>query len=84
MILAGLALLFAACSNNDSDIYLKSEYKYNSTSDTDFKNGIRIEREVTIHGNGHTIDRVLETTVASRWSLWRSTKVPQRCISMSR
>ena len=42
--------------NNDSDIYLKSEYKYNSTSDTDFKNGIRIEREVTIHGNGHTID----------------------------
>ena len=42
--------------NNDKDVYLNGNYKYNPETDSDFKNGILIERNVTVHGNGHTLD----------------------------
>ena len=40
--------------NDDADIYLDNDYMYNTESA--FSEGIAIERAVTIHGNGHTID----------------------------
>ena len=42
--------------NTNSTIYLSNNYKYNSASDTDFTDGIVIERDLTIFGNGVTID----------------------------
>ena len=42
--------------NNDSDVYLDSDYTYDLDNDTVFKEGILINRAVTIHGNGHAID----------------------------
>ena len=42
--------------NNDSDVYLDSDYKFENASDSNFINGIIINRSVTIHGNGFTID----------------------------
>ena len=44
--------------NNDTDavISLDGDYKFNSTVDSAFVNGIVIDRNVTIEGNGHTID----------------------------
>ena len=42
--------------NDDSDVYLHSDYKFNSSTDADFKDGVKINRAVTIHGNGFTID----------------------------
>ena len=41
--------------NADNDIYLESDYKY-SDGDGGFKDGIVINRDVNIYGNGHTID----------------------------
>ena len=41
--------------NNDSDIYLDGNYTY-SSDDSDFIGGIIVDRAVTIHGNGYTID----------------------------
>ena len=41
--------------NNDSDIYLESDYKY-SDGDDSFKSGIVIDRDVNIYGNGHIIN----------------------------
>ena len=41
--------------NIDKDIYLNSNYKY-SRGDDSFKNGIIIDRDVNIYGNGHTIN----------------------------
>ena len=41
--------------NNNSEIYLYSNYKY-SPGDDSFKEGIVINRDVTIYGNGHTIN----------------------------
>ena len=42
--------------NEDKDVYLNGNYKYNPDTDSDFKNGIVIKRIVTVHGNGHTLD----------------------------
>ena len=42
--------------NTNSTIYLSNNYKYNSVSDNNFKNGILINRKLTIYGNGVTID----------------------------
>ncbi len=41
--------------NTDNDIYLTSDYKYSSGDDS-FKEGIVIDRDVNIYGNGHTIN----------------------------
>ena len=42
-------------ANNDENIYLNNDYKY-SSDDFSFKEGIVINRDVTVYGNGHTID----------------------------
>ena len=42
--------------NNNSTIYLSNNYKYNNASDGKFKNGIPISRNLTIYGNGVTLD----------------------------
>ncbi len=42
--------------NTNSTIYLSDNYKYNSTLDNNFKSGILISRNLTIYGNGVTID----------------------------
>ena len=41
--------------NTDNDIYLESDYKY-SDGDDSFKEGIVIDHNVNIYGNGHTIN----------------------------
>ena len=41
--------------NADNDIYLNGSYKYSSGDDS-FKDGIVINRDVNIYGNGHIID----------------------------
>ena len=43
-------------SNDDKDIYLNSDYLYDFDEDSDFEKGIVISRNMTINGNGHTID----------------------------
>ncbi len=43
-------------SNANSQITLKNDYIYNSTTDSKFKNGVAIKKDVTINGNGHTLD----------------------------
>ena len=43
-------------NNTNSTIYLSDDFKFNSASDNDFKNGIPISRNLTIYGNGATID----------------------------
>ena len=44
-------------NGNDNDtIYLTNNYTYNSGSDSNFKNGILIERNLTVYGNGITIN----------------------------
>jgi len=42
--------------NTNDTITLDKDYAFNQTTDTAFKQGIRITRPVTINGNGHTID----------------------------
>ena len=42
--------------NNKADIYLNHNYTFNPDSDDSFIEGIDVYREVTIWGNGHTID----------------------------
>jgi hypothetical protein len=42
-------------ANQDNDIYLDENYAY-ADSDFEFMDGIAIDRDVTIHGNGYTID----------------------------
>ncbi|MBQ7928254.1 MAG: hypothetical protein IJ287_05875 [Methanobrevibacter sp.] len=37
-------------------VYLDSDYAYDSSKDSSFKNGISISRSINIYGNGHTID----------------------------
>ncbi|WP_292752916.1 hypothetical protein, partial [Methanobrevibacter sp.] len=41
--------------NDDSDVYLDSNYTFELGSDSDFKDGVVIGRAVTVHGNGFTI-----------------------------
>ena len=43
-------------SNSKSEINLTCDYIYNPDNDSDFKGGIAIKRDVTIDGNGFTID----------------------------
>ena len=43
-------------SNNDSDIYLNNDYSFVKDSDSSLINGVLIDREVTIHGNGFTLN----------------------------
>ncbi|MEE1151490.1 MAG: right-handed parallel beta-helix repeat-containing protein, partial [Methanobrevibacter sp.] len=43
-------------NNTDSLIVLDDDYSYNGDTDSAFLMGITINREVTIDGNGHTID----------------------------
>lgn len=40
----------------ESNINLDSDYKYNPAYDSGFVNGIVISRQITVYGNGHTID----------------------------
>ena len=42
--------------NINSTVYLSNNYKYNDTSDDVFINGIPLSRDLTIYGNGVTID----------------------------
>ena len=42
--------------NNNSTVYLSNNYKYNEDSDTNFQDGIIINRDLTIYGNGVTLD----------------------------
>ena len=42
--------------NTNSTIYLSGNFKFDSSLDNDFKNGIPISRNLTIYGNGATID----------------------------
>ena len=42
--------------NTNKDIYLEYNYTFDSNTDSNFKEGININRAVTIHGNGYTID----------------------------
>ena len=42
--------------NSNSTIYLSNNYKYDEDSDTDFVNGIIIDRDLTIYGNGITLN----------------------------
>lgn len=42
--------------NSDSEIYLDSDYNYSSDSESGFRAGIKINRSMTVNGNGHTID----------------------------
>ena len=41
--------------NDDYDIYLNSNYTYDSSTDYNYLYGIKITRSVYIHGNGYTI-----------------------------
>ena len=55
-------------NNNDSDIFLDCDYIFNSISDLVFKDGIIINRPITIWGNGFTINgdnlaRIFNVTV---------------------
>ena len=43
-------------SNNESDIYLEDNYTFNILMDSELKDGIKILRPLTIHGNGFTLD----------------------------
>ena len=43
-------------SNNDNNIYLNTNYVYDFIHDYEFKEGIIINRSVTVYGNGYTID----------------------------
>ena len=43
-------------NNSNSDVYLNDNYTFDLGSDAIFRDGIVINRAVTIHGNGHTID----------------------------
>ena len=49
--------------NADEDIYLDGNYTYNPDVDSDFKDGIIIDRKVNIHGNGHTLDAKSKTRI---------------------
>lgn len=42
--------------NNDLNIFLDSDFKYDESSDSQFKDGIVINRSVNIFGNGFKID----------------------------
>ena len=42
--------------NNDGILFLFQDYKYNSTVDSSFSNGIVISKSIVIDGQGHTID----------------------------
>ena len=43
-------------SNTNSTIYLYNNYKFNKASDSKLENGIDIDRNLTIYGNGVTIN----------------------------
>ena len=43
-------------NNQDGEVNLNSDYYFNSDSDSSFRNGISISRNVTVNGNGHTLD----------------------------
>ena len=43
-------------SNNDSEIYLDSNYTFRRGTDGKYMCGIPINRDVTIYGNGYTLD----------------------------
>ena len=42
--------------NEGSDVYLNGTYLYHSDSDSSYQSGIKVSRNVTIHGNGCIID----------------------------
>lgn len=44
--------------NMDNDVYLDGDYVYNPNSDSSFASGVEVNRAVTIHGKGYTIDGV--------------------------
>ena len=48
--------LYALISTNESVIYLNKSYNYNFITDGHFKEGIVIDHNLTIYGNGFTLD----------------------------
>ena len=42
--------------NNDGILYLPQDYKYNSTVDSSFSDGLTVGKSIVIDGQGHTID----------------------------
>lgn len=50
-------------SNNDSNIYLGNDFQFDENSDTDFKDGVVINRSVNIFGNGHIIDALNKSRI---------------------
>lgn len=50
------ALNNAINDNYDDEVYLNSDYGFDSDLDVNFKEGIVIDRAVTVNGNGHKID----------------------------
>ncbi len=42
--------------NEDEEIHLNNNYTFNSDSDSNFANGININRNLTIYGNGFTLN----------------------------
>ncbi len=42
--------------NNNSTVYLSNNYKYSEDSDSNFQDGIIINRDLTIYGNEFTLD----------------------------
>ena len=45
------------------ELILLTDYSFNSEYDADFKNGIPINRNITIDGNGHTIDAMNQSRI---------------------
>ena len=42
--------------NNDSDVYLDSDYTFKSGTDNQFKDGVVVNRVLAIHGNGFILN----------------------------
>ena len=42
--------------NSDKNVYLNDDFRFNSSSDSKFEQGINVTRQVTVHGNNHVID----------------------------
>ena len=56
--------------DGNSTIYLSHNYRYNSATDSAFRSGIQISRDLTVYGNGVTLDgnnmaRIFRVTASS-------------------
>ncbi|MBR6023619.1 MAG: Ig-like domain repeat protein [Methanobrevibacter sp.] len=46
-----------------STIFLENDYSYDETKDSDYRFGVRINKEISINGAGHTIDGVNKASI---------------------